>query len=196
MIAGLQNSGLPQDGDTTNKTRPRRALPAETEPQDIIKIDTGLVPVDGFAEGVGEVARVGHERQASGPIAGAVERHGRDPALEVGVRPGVQLFLHAVRAIEDHDDRVRAGATLRQYLVVGAGVSTGSDLLLDGAVTARVRVVGHHGLQASASRFQRTAREEGGAVTHQGGSLVMLSWVYAVDPPAPGARLELDDPDA
>jgi len=46
MIAGLQNSGLPQDGDTTNKTRPRRALPAETEPQDIIKIDTGLVPVD------------------------------------------------------------------------------------------------------------------------------------------------------
>jgi len=32
--------------DATRKERPRRVLPAETEPQDIIKIDTDLVPVD------------------------------------------------------------------------------------------------------------------------------------------------------
>jgi len=124
--------------------------------------------------------------------AGVVARQpGSDRDYRFG--PGAQALLDlAVTA----GDRVRAGATLRQYLVVGAGDSTGSDLLLDGAVTARVRVVGHHGLQASASRFQRTAREEGGATAHQGGSLVLLSWVYAVDPPAPGPRLEPDDPDA
>jgi len=32
--------------DPTNKERPRRVLPAETEPQDVIKIDTDLVPID------------------------------------------------------------------------------------------------------------------------------------------------------
>jgi Ca-activated chloride channel homolog len=32
--------------DATKKDRPRRVLPTETEPQDIIKIDTDLVPVD------------------------------------------------------------------------------------------------------------------------------------------------------
>src|SRR6266436_10062975 len=32
--------------DESKKERPRRVLPTETEPQDIIKIDTDLVPVD------------------------------------------------------------------------------------------------------------------------------------------------------
>jgi Ca-activated chloride channel family protein len=32
--------------DATKKERPRRVLPTEAEPQDIIKIDTDLVPVD------------------------------------------------------------------------------------------------------------------------------------------------------
>jgi len=32
--------------DASKQERPRRALPAETEPQDVIKIDTDLVPVD------------------------------------------------------------------------------------------------------------------------------------------------------
>lgn len=32
--------------DPTNKERPRRVLPTETEPQDVIKIDTDLVPID------------------------------------------------------------------------------------------------------------------------------------------------------
>src|SRR5258708_14540132 len=32
--------------DQSTKERPRRVLPTETEPQDIIKIDTDLVPVD------------------------------------------------------------------------------------------------------------------------------------------------------
>ena len=32
--------------EPTNKERPRRVLPTEGEPQDIIRIDTDLVPVD------------------------------------------------------------------------------------------------------------------------------------------------------
>jgi len=125
--------------------------------------------------------------------AGVVARPpGSDRDYRMG--PGAQALLDlAVTA----GDRVRAGVELRQYLVFGAGDQTGSDLLLDGALTARVRVAGHHGLQASASRYQRTAREEGGVVARQGGSLLLVSWVYAVDPPAPsGARGLDDDPDA
>src|SRR5712691_4741375 len=32
--------------DTTKKDRPRRVLPSESEPQDVIRIDTDLVPID------------------------------------------------------------------------------------------------------------------------------------------------------
>jgi Ca-activated chloride channel family protein len=45
MIAALRGQGLGQD-DPAKKERPRRVLPAETEPQDILKIDTDLVPLD------------------------------------------------------------------------------------------------------------------------------------------------------
>jgi len=45
MVAGAQIQSFAQ-GDETKKERPRRAVPTETEPQDIIKIDTDLVPVD------------------------------------------------------------------------------------------------------------------------------------------------------
>src|SRR5437667_3221038 len=32
--------------DATQKERPRRVLPSESEPQDVIKVDTDLVPID------------------------------------------------------------------------------------------------------------------------------------------------------
>src|SRR5438105_15906974 len=32
--------------DAAQKQRPRRALPSESEPQDVIKVDTDLVPID------------------------------------------------------------------------------------------------------------------------------------------------------
>src|SRR5216684_4141543 len=45
MIAALPGQAFGQD-DPAKKERPRRVLPAQTEPQDIIKIDTDLVPLD------------------------------------------------------------------------------------------------------------------------------------------------------
>jgi Ca-activated chloride channel homolog len=39
-------SPLPSCAQEAQKERPRRVLPAETEPQEVIKIDTDLVPVD------------------------------------------------------------------------------------------------------------------------------------------------------
>ncbi len=45
VIAALPHHGFGQD-DPAKKERPRRVLPAETEPQDILKIDTDLVPLD------------------------------------------------------------------------------------------------------------------------------------------------------
>src|ERR1043165_4346333 len=44
-VLGLMSFATAQNKPATQE-RPRRALPAETEPQDIIKIDTDLVPVD------------------------------------------------------------------------------------------------------------------------------------------------------
>jgi VWFA-related protein len=44
LIASVSVSAAAQDQSTTE--RPRRVVPAETEPQDIIKIETDLVPVD------------------------------------------------------------------------------------------------------------------------------------------------------
>ena len=45
LIASASFSVVAQE-DATKKERPRRALPTETEPQDVIKIDTDLVPID------------------------------------------------------------------------------------------------------------------------------------------------------
>src|SRR2546423_4270571 len=45
VVVWLVSSAAAQE-KPANQERPRRALPAETEPQDIIKIDTDLVPVD------------------------------------------------------------------------------------------------------------------------------------------------------
>ncbi len=131
----------------------------------------------------------------SAVLLGAAGEVARAPGSDRDYRmgPGAQGLVDlAVTA----GDRVRAGVTLRQYLVLGAGDQTGSDLLLDGAVTARVRLIGQHGLQASASHFLRTARDVGTPQVRQEGSSVVLSWVYAVDPPPPGARFEDEDPDA
>lgn len=45
LVAPASMQIVAQD-DTTKKERPRRVLPTEAEPQDIIKIDTDLVPID------------------------------------------------------------------------------------------------------------------------------------------------------
>lgn len=45
LIASASFSTAAQE-DATKKERPRRALPTETEPQDVIRIDTDLVPID------------------------------------------------------------------------------------------------------------------------------------------------------
>jgi len=42
----LSISASAQQNPSTNQQRPRRALPAESEPQDVIKVDTDLVPLD------------------------------------------------------------------------------------------------------------------------------------------------------
>ena len=45
VVVALPVHGFAQD-DPAKKERPRRVLPAESEPQDILKIDTDLVPLD------------------------------------------------------------------------------------------------------------------------------------------------------
>lgn len=45
LIVSASRLALTQN-NPTNQERPRRALPTETEPQDVIKIDTDLVPID------------------------------------------------------------------------------------------------------------------------------------------------------
>src|SRR5207253_7041268 len=45
VVVWLVSSAAAQE-KPANQERPRRALPAETEAQDVIKIDTDLVPVD------------------------------------------------------------------------------------------------------------------------------------------------------
>lgn len=45
-IVGLAPAAGLAQSDNTQKERPRRVMPAETDPQDVIKIDTDLVPID------------------------------------------------------------------------------------------------------------------------------------------------------
>jgi Ca-activated chloride channel family protein len=45
LVSGLALHGFAQD-DPAKKERPRRVLPTEAEPQEILKIDTDLVPLD------------------------------------------------------------------------------------------------------------------------------------------------------
>ena len=45
LIAMVPSLAQAQE-DATQKERPRRVLPSESEPQDVIKVDTDLVPID------------------------------------------------------------------------------------------------------------------------------------------------------
>jgi Ca-activated chloride channel homolog len=45
VLTGLASAPIAAQDEST-KERPRRALPVETEPQDVIKVETDLVPVD------------------------------------------------------------------------------------------------------------------------------------------------------
>src|SRR5712671_4538450 len=45
LVSALALHGFAQD-DPAKKERPRRVLPTEAEPQEILKIDTDLVPLD------------------------------------------------------------------------------------------------------------------------------------------------------
>src|SRR5919198_1064131 len=46
FLTVLISSSITAQEDATKQERPRRALPTETEPQEVIKIDTDLVPID------------------------------------------------------------------------------------------------------------------------------------------------------
>jgi Ca-activated chloride channel family protein len=46
VLIALSSFPVSAQDDPTKKERPRRVLPTETEPQDILKIDTDLVPLD------------------------------------------------------------------------------------------------------------------------------------------------------
>jgi len=56
LLLGI--SAFAQQNPSSNQERPRRALPADSEPQDVIKIDTDLVPLEIIAtDGKGRLVR-------------------------------------------------------------------------------------------------------------------------------------------
>src|SRR5437588_13099556 len=45
-IVAIMSASVKGQQDASKQERPRRAMPAQNEPQDVIKVDTDLVPVD------------------------------------------------------------------------------------------------------------------------------------------------------
>jgi hypothetical protein len=93
--------------------------------------------------------------------------------------PGAQGVLETSLTF---GDRFRAGLDLRPYLVVAAGEPGGRDVLLEGEATARLRLWGHHALEASTSRTLRWATEADGQGRMNGATQLILSWCWAVEP--------------
>jgi hypothetical protein len=93
--------------------------------------------------------------------------------------PGAQAVLEASLTWED---RFRLGLDLRPYLVVAAGPPGGRDILVVSDLSARLRLWGHHALEATASRYLRLATEVEGQGTQAGGTTLMVTWRWAVEP--------------
>ncbi len=93
--------------------------------------------------------------------------------------PGAQGVLETSLSV---GDRFRAGLDLRPYLVVAAGAPGGRDTLLEGEVSARLRLWGHNAIEASAARTWRWSSEASGQDTLRGITQLMVSWRWAVEP--------------
>jgi hypothetical protein len=93
--------------------------------------------------------------------------------------PGAQGVLEGSMTWED---RFRVGLDLRPYLVVASGMPGGADAMTVGALSARYRIWGHHAIETSATHYQRRTVEADGRITHAGGSTLMVTWRWAVEP--------------
>jgi hypothetical protein len=93
--------------------------------------------------------------------------------------PGAQGVLETYLSV---GDRLKAGLELRPYLVVAAGDPGGRDTLLEGEVSARLRIWGHHAIEASAARTLRWSSEASGQDTLSGVTQLMVTWRWAVEP--------------
>jgi hypothetical protein len=69
--------------------------------------------------------------------------------------------------------RLSAGVSLRQYLLFAADGDRGTEQLLHGTASARLRVVGDGGIGVEVSRYLRRA-EVGGDVVREADSVVRL----------------------
>jgi hypothetical protein len=93
--------------------------------------------------------------------------------------PGAQGVLETSLSV---GDRLKAGLELRPYLVVAAGDPGGRDTLLEGEVSARLRIWSHHAIEASAARTLRWSSEASGLDTLSRVTQLMVSWRWAVEP--------------
>jgi hypothetical protein len=93
--------------------------------------------------------------------------------------PGAQGVLEGTMTWED---RFRLGLDLRPYLVVASGNPGGSDAMAVGNLSARYRLWGHHAIEATATRFLRRTIEADGQVSRAGGTTMMITWRWAVEP--------------
>src|SRR5260370_38264086 len=116
LVASVFASAAAQDEST--KERPRRVLPTETEPQDIIKIDTDLVPVDvTVTDAKGRLVRnlkredfKLYEDGAQRSIASFnVEK------IEGAARPVAIVFALDLSMSMTPEERARASVTLREF---------------------------------------------------------------------------------
>lgn len=154
--------------DPSKQERPRRAMPAENEPQDILKIDTDLVPVDVIAtDGKGRLVRNltkeefklfedGVER----PIASFnVERISGEPrplaivfALDVSGSMTVEELQRLVNAMREFSHRLAGQPAVFGVMTFGTRVKTLQSLTADRDKLERA--------------YDRLAQEPNGMSTH------------------------------
>jgi Domain of unknown function (DUF3943) len=102
--------------------------------------------------------------------AGAVDRGPDGQGRDYRFGPGQQALL-AVRLLAGK--RASAGLSLRQYLLFASDGEPGSELLLHGAATASIRLVGPAGVGVELARYLRRA-EIGPATVSQADTAVRV----------------------
>jgi hypothetical protein len=98
--------------------------------------------------------------------------------------PGAQAVVETWLSV---GDRFRTGIELRPYLVVAAGAPGGRDALIEAEALASLRLWGHNTVEVSATRTTRWATEENAVDSRASATLLLVSWRWAIDPPAAGA---------
>ncbi len=141
VVVALPVHGFAQD-DPAKKERPRRVLPADSEPQEILKIDTDLVPLDvTVTDAKGRLVRNDREKLERAYERLAHEPNGMSTHTYDAVDDAVRMLVRHAPLVRQHRLMKRAVVVITDGFPVGDTVSADTVIERANAADTSVYVV-------------------------------------------------------